>query len=152
MIGQTISDFRFATRSAFADCQLSGRSRSHLDTTIRLAIAICGKVASDNTAFAPAHLCLANAYWAKRMYPQVIEQWKAAGQLFGDRNDSEFASAVEGFHSAGWKGALTKGIETREAQRKTEYYSAYLIGSFVCRFGTERSHFPVAQHRLLRAR
>jgi hypothetical protein len=28
--------------------------------------------------------CLANAYWAKRMYPQAIEQWKAAGQLFGD--------------------------------------------------------------------
>jgi hypothetical protein len=87
------------------------------------------------------------------MYPQVIEQWKAAGQLSGDRNDSEFASAVEqGFHSAGWKGALTKGIEIREAQPKTEYYSAYLIASFVCRFGRERSGFPVAQHRLLRAR
>jgi hypothetical protein len=84
------------------------------------------------------------------MYPQVIEQWKAAGQPFGDRNDSEFASALEqGFHSAGWKGALTKGIEIREAQRKTEYYSAYLIASL---YGRERSGFPVAQHRLLRAR
>jgi len=63
---------------------------------------------------------LANAYWAKRMYPQVIEQWKAAGQLFGDRNRSEFASAVEqGFHSAGWKGALTKGIGKLNAKLST---------------------------------
>jgi hypothetical protein len=54
------------------------------------------------------------------MYPQVIEQWKAAGQLFGDRNDSEFASALEqGFHSAGWKGALTKGIGKLNARLST---------------------------------
>ena len=59
------------------------------------------------------------------MYPQVIEEWKAFGQLSGDRNESEFASALEqGFRSAGWKGALTKGIEVREAQRKTGYSSA----------------------------
>jgi hypothetical protein len=52
------------------------------------------------------------------MYPQVIEQWKAAGQ--GDRNRSEFASAVEqGFHSAGWKGALRKGIGKLNAKLST---------------------------------
>jgi hypothetical protein len=74
------------------------------------------------------------------MYPQVIEQWKAAGQLVGDRNDSEFASAQEqGFHSAGWKGALTEGIEIRDAQRQTEYYSAYLIASLYADLG-EKDH------------
>ena len=47
------------------------------------------------------------------MYPQVIEEWKVFGQLSGDRNESDFASALEqGFRSAGWKGAVTKGIES----------------------------------------
>jgi hypothetical protein len=83
-------------------------------------------VANENQTFAKAHDCLAGAYWGKRMYPRVIEEWKAYGQLSGDRNDSDFASAMEqGFRSASWKGALTKGIETRQAQRKIGYSSAY---------------------------
>jgi eukaryotic-like serine/threonine-protein kinase len=92
------------------------------------AIAACKKLANENPTFASAHLCLAFAYWGKRMYPQVIENWKTYGQLSGDRNDSDFASAMEqGFHSAGWKGALTKGVEIRQAQRKMGYSSAYHI-------------------------
>jgi len=54
------------------------------------------------------------------MYPKVIEEWKAYGKLAGDQSQSDFASAVEQeFRSRGWKGALTKGIEVRQAQRKT---------------------------------
>jgi len=91
------------------------------------AIAVCKKLA-ENATFASAHLCLALAYWGKRMYPQVIEKWKVYGQLSGDRSQSNFASALEqGFRSAGWKGALTKGIEVRQAQRKAGYSSAYQI-------------------------
>lgn len=46
------------------------------------------------------------------MYPQLIAEWKTYGQLSGDRNESDLASAVEqGFRSGGWKGALTKGID-----------------------------------------
>ena len=92
------------------------------------AIVICKKVANDDPTFARVHLRLAYAYWGKRMYPQVIEEWKAYGELSGDRNESDFASATEqGFRSAGWKGALAKGIEARQAQRKTGYLSAYQI-------------------------
>jgi len=59
------------------------------------------------------------------MYREVIEEWKAYGQLSGDLNESKFASALEqGFRSAGWKGALTKGIEVRQAQRRTGHSSA----------------------------
>jgi hypothetical protein len=59
------------------------------------------------------------------MYREVIEEWKAYGQLSSDPNESKFASALEqGFRSGGWKGALTKGIEVRQAQRKTGYSSA----------------------------
>ena len=105
------------------------------------AIAVCKKVASENPAFARAHSCLAGAYWGKHMYPQVIEEYKTYGQLSGDRNDSEFASAMEqGFRSTGWKGALAKGIEVRQAQRKNGYSSAYSIAVLYAESGdTEQS-------------
>ncbi len=76
------------------------------------AIVVCKKVANENPTFAHGALLFSQAYWGKRMYPQVIEEWKAYGQLSGDRNESEFASALEqGFRSAGWKGALTKALK-----------------------------------------
>jgi len=106
------------------------------------AIAVCQKVANDNPTFARAHICLSNAYWGKRMYPEVIEEAKAYARLSGDRNDSAFASALEqGFRSAGWKGALTKGIETLQAQRKTDYISPYLIAEFYAQLGEENQAF-----------
>jgi eukaryotic-like serine/threonine-protein kinase len=105
-------------------------------------IAACKKLASENPTFAVAHLCLANGYWAKRMYPQVIEEWKTFGQFSGDRNDSDFASAVEqGFRTAGWKGALTKGIEARQAQRKTGYYSGFMIAVLYADLGDKDRAF-----------
>ncbi len=106
------------------------------------AIAVCKKVAIEDPTFAPAHSCLANAYWGKRMYPQVIEEWKADAQLSGDSNESDFASALEqGFRSAGWKGALTRGIETRQAQRKASYYSAYRIAELCADLGDKDQAF-----------
>jgi eukaryotic-like serine/threonine-protein kinase len=107
------------------------------------AIVVCKKVANDSPSFAAVHWwCLPQAYWGKRMYPQVIEEWKTYGQLSGDRDESEFASALEqGFHSAGWKGALTKGIETRQAQRKTGYTSAYGIAELYADLGDKDQAF-----------
>ncbi len=94
------------------------------------AIVVCKKLAIENPAFAPAHECLAGASWGKHMCPHVIEEWRAYGQLSGDRNESEFASAAEqGFRSAGWKGALTKGIEIRQTQRESGYSYAYNIAA-----------------------
>jgi tetratricopeptide (TPR) repeat protein len=106
------------------------------------AIVICKKLANENPTFAVVHSCLARASWGKRMYPQVIEEWKAFGQLSGDRNESDFASAMEqGFRSAGWKGALTKGIETLQAQRKTGYTSAYRIAELYADLGDNDQAF-----------
>jgi len=94
------------------------------------AIIVCEKLSNENPTFADGHRCLALAYWAKRVYPQVIEEWKTYGQLSGDRNESAFAAALEqGFRSAGWKSALTKAIEIRQAQRKTGYSSPYQIAT-----------------------
>jgi hypothetical protein len=58
------------------------------------------------------------------------------------RADLEFASALEqGFRSAGWKGALTKGIEIRQLQRKTEYTSAYRIATLYADLGDKDQAF-----------
>jgi tetratricopeptide (TPR) repeat protein len=106
------------------------------------AIIVCTKVANENQTFAVVHAYLARAYWGKRMYPQVIEEWKVYGQLSGDRNESQFASAMEqGFRSAGWKGALAKGIEARQAQRKTGYTSAYRIAECYADLGNKDQAF-----------
>ena len=106
------------------------------------AIAICSKVANENPTFAIAHDCLAYAYWGKRMYPQVIEEWKTYGQLTGKWDEFEFAAAMEqGYRSAGWKGALTKAIEFREAQRKTSYFPALEIARFYADLGDKDQAF-----------
>ena len=106
------------------------------------AIAVCKKLADENPTFAVAHSCLAHAYWGKQMYPQVIEQWSAFAKLFGDPNESEFHSAMEqGFRSGGWKGALTKGIATRQTQRKTGKISAYGIAQMYAGLGEKDQAF-----------
>jgi tetratricopeptide (TPR) repeat protein len=106
------------------------------------AIAVCKKVANENPTFLDAHECLANAYWGKKMYPQVIEEWKAYGKLSGDRNDSEYAAALEqGFRSGGWEGALSKSIETLQAQHKTGDSSAYTIAEAYAELGDKDQAF-----------
>jgi len=106
------------------------------------AIAVCKKVANEIPTFAVVRSHLAQAYWGKRMYPQVIEEWKAFGQLTGDPRESDFASALkQGFSSAGWKGALKKGIEVRQAQRKTGYSSAYAIAQLYADLGDKDQAF-----------
>jgi adenylate cyclase len=106
------------------------------------AIVSCKKLANESPTFPRAHFCLARAYWGKRMYPQVIEERKAYAQLFGDRKETEFASALEqGFRLAGWKGALTKGVEVRQAQRKVGYYSAYEISALYSDLGDKDQAF-----------
>jgi TolB-like protein/Tfp pilus assembly protein PilF len=106
------------------------------------AIARSKKVADENPTFAPAHALLAEVYWGKRMYPQAIGERKAYGQLSGDHNETEFASALEqGFRSAGWKGALTKGIQTRQAQRKTGSVSPYGIAALYADLGDKEQTF-----------
>ncbi|MDR3749018.1 MAG: protein kinase [Acidobacteriota bacterium] len=106
------------------------------------AISALKRLANDNPTFARAHFYLARAYWGKRMYPQVIEEWKTYGQLSGDRNESELASSMEqGFRSGGWKGALTKGIKTLQEQRKIGYQSAYSIAQLCADLGDNDQAF-----------
>jgi hypothetical protein len=80
------------------------------------------------------------------MYPQAIEEFKVESQLSGDRNLSEYATAMEqGFRSAGLKGALSQSIETIKAQRKTQpsssYGSAYWIAEAYAELGDKNQAF-----------
>jgi|SRR5215469_10549551 len=62
------------------------------------AIVVCKNLAAENPTLPLAHDdCLSRAYRGKRMYPQVIEEWKIRGQLTGDRHGIEFASRVTDF-------------------------------------------------------
>ena len=106
------------------------------------AIQTCKKSVNVSPTFADAHRCLAFAYWGKRMYPQVIEEWKAYGRLSGDQNESNFASGMEqGFHSAGWKGALTKATQVRQMQRRSGYFSAYNVAILYADLGDKDQAF-----------
>jgi eukaryotic-like serine/threonine-protein kinase len=106
------------------------------------AIASCQKVTSENPTFAPAHFCLAYAYWGKGMYPKVVDEFKLLGQSSGDPQDIEFASALEqGFKSGGWKGALAKGAEARVAQRKASFFTAYNIAILYAALGDKDETF-----------
>jgi len=76
------------------------------------------------------------------MYPQVIEELKIYGQFSGERNDSEYAAAMQqGFRSGGWQGALTKGIEVLLRQRKTGYSSPYTIATMYADLGDKEQAF-----------
>jgi eukaryotic-like serine/threonine-protein kinase len=106
------------------------------------AIEICRKVATENPTFAPAHEYLARAYWGKRMYPRVIEERTAAARLAGNRNMSDFALALErGFRAAGWKGALSKAIAVRKAQRKTSHAFTFQIAELYADLGDKNHAF-----------
>lgn len=106
------------------------------------AIVVYKKVATENPTFAPVHWYLALAYWRKRMYPQLIAEWKLYAQFSGDPNESEFASAMEqGYGTAGWKAALARGIEVRQAQRHTGYHSACGIAGLYAELGDKDQAF-----------
>ncbi len=76
------------------------------------------------------------------MYPQVIEEWKTYGRLYGDENESDFAAALEqGYRSGGWKDALTKAIEFREQQRQKGYWSAFDIATLYADLGDKEQAF-----------
>jgi TolB-like protein/DNA-binding winged helix-turn-helix (wHTH) protein len=106
------------------------------------AVATCSKVANENPAFAQAHSCLALAYWGKHMYPKVVEEWKAFGELSRDQNDIDLATAMEqGFRAGNWKDALRKSIEIREVQRRRGYMSAYAIAALHADLGNKDDAF-----------
>ncbi len=108
------------------------------------AIEISKKVIADNPTFGRAHGGLAFSYWAEHQYPQAIQEFKTGAQLEGDKNNAEFAAALEaGFRFGGWPSALRKGIEVSLTQRKakTGYVSPYGIAQLYADLGDKDHAF-----------
>lgn len=106
------------------------------------AIAVCRQLLVQNPSYNVAHDCLAYAYWGKRMYPEVIEQWAAYSHRAGDAEFAVFGDALErGYHSGGWRAALTEGITARINQHHNGYGSAYEIGRLYADLGDKEKAF-----------
>jgi TolB-like protein len=106
------------------------------------AIAVCRQLLVESPTYNVAHDCLAYAYWGKRMYPQVMEQWETYYHHSGNRDEAEFGDALErGFRSAGWRGALSEGIQALLNQRQTSYASPYEIARLYANLGDKEKAF-----------
>jgi TolB-like protein len=106
------------------------------------AITVCQQLLVENPTYSLAHDCLAYAYWGKRMYPQVVEQWSVFWHSAGDKEFSPFGDAVErGYRSGGWRGALTEGIKARTIQHQNGYGYAYEIARLYADLGDKEKAF-----------
>ena len=106
------------------------------------AIAELKQIVADNPKFAVAHQYLAKAYLGKRMYPETIEEWKAYGQSTGNPHDIAMAAVLEqGYKVGGWNEALQRGLAVRLAQRKTGYFSPYVIAEMYADLGDKDQAF-----------
>ena len=112
----------------------------HYDKAIEVAKAIV----ADNPTFGRAHTAMGSEYWAEHKYPEAIQEWKTGAQLEGDKNDAEWAAAVEaGYRSGGKAEALRKGIEVELAQVKAKsgYISPYGIAQLYADLGDKDHAF-----------
>jgi len=106
------------------------------------AITVCKRLTIENPTFAGAHLCLAQAYWGKGDYEEVVNEFNTYGRLSGDRNSLAFASAMaQGYREGGWKGALSKALEARLTQRKNDYVSPYELATLYASLGDKDQAF-----------
>jgi TolB-like protein/Tfp pilus assembly protein PilF len=105
-------------------------------------IEVCQHLVQEDPTFPIAHDCLVYAYWGKRMFPEVIEEWKTEARLTGDPDDIKLTDALEhGFRSAGWNGALAGAIAVLEARRERGYASPFQIARFYADMGDKEKAF-----------
>jgi serine/threonine protein kinase/Tfp pilus assembly protein PilF len=96
------------------------------------------KISVDNPTFGATHSGLAFAYWGEHKYPQAIQEYATAAQLWSNKPLAEFAAALDaGFRSGGWPSAARKAIEVLQAQRqaKINYRAAYQIAMLYADLG-----------------
>jgi eukaryotic-like serine/threonine-protein kinase len=113
-----------------------------IDRQFDKAIELYKKLIADNPSFGIAHWGLGRSYWAEHKYPQAIQEFETDAQLEGDKNDAEYAAALDaGFRSGGWPSALRKGIEVSLAQAKTGYVPPYEIAELYADLGDKEHAF-----------
>src|SRR5262249_33723024 len=64
------------------------------------------------------------------------------GRLSGDRNSLAFASAIaKGYREGGWEGALSKALEARLEQTRSDYVSPYELATLYASLGDKDRAF-----------
>ena len=79
---------------------------------------ICQKLIAEAPGFPRGHLCLAQAYKFKGMYPEAIAEFRAAANLSGVPSEIEtIRAAEEGFRKGGFKVAVHRVAESLVERR-----------------------------------
>jgi eukaryotic-like serine/threonine-protein kinase len=114
------------------------------DRQLDKAIEMYKKVSAENPSFSVGHLGLAVSYWNQHKYPQAVQEYQTFGQLAGDKNNAEYAAALDaGFRSGGWPAAERKAIDVLLAERNagTNFLAPYLIAEFYADLGDKDHAF-----------
>ncbi len=94
------------------------------------ALAECKKAAAQFPEFARAHEFLANAYAAKGMYQEALNERKISNRITGDKLAAERTAAFEqGYRAGGYKTGLARVLEVLKRQGKDSGVAAFDIGA-----------------------
>ena len=106
------------------------------------AIEICNHLVKESPTLSIGHDCLYEAYWAKHLYSQSVQEWILKSRMNGTPDEIKLADALErGYQSAGWNGAVRGAAAAMEARRKSGYASAFDIARFCAEAGDKERAF-----------
>jgi len=106
------------------------------------AIDDCKKVVAQFPEFAKAHEILANAYAAKGMHQQVIEEHKILDRLNGDKEGAERTAAFEqGYRAGGVKAGLARVMDVVKRQKNDGGLSSFAIANLYAQLGDKDQAF-----------
>ena len=95
------------------------------------AIEICNHLVQESPTLSIGHDCLYEAYWAKHLYSQAVQEWILKCRMDGTPDEIKLADALQqGYRSAGWNGALRGAASAMEARRESGYASPFDIARF----------------------
>jgi tetratricopeptide (TPR) repeat protein len=106
------------------------------------AIEECKRGAAQFPEFAKIHDILASAYYAKGMYPQMIEEEKIYYRLSGDEQGTERTAALEqGFRTGGIKAGIAKELEVIKKQGKNSGLDAFTVATLYAQVNEKEEAF-----------
>ena len=91
--------------------------------------------------FLPARFALADAYQHQGRYPEAVENYLEAGNLFG-YSPEVLATLRQAFASSGWTGFLHAWLKLLLAQSRTDYVAPYAVAEVYAHLGARDEVFP----------
>jgi TolB-like protein/DNA-binding winged helix-turn-helix (wHTH) protein len=85
----------------------------------------CRKIEDMDSSFAPAHFCLAKAYFQKRMYPEAAAEWQKYLVPMDEREIAALYECVS--DEVSYRRAVSREITLLKERAKTRYVSPMTI-------------------------